>query len=97
MEFRQSEIGLIRYAHENDYNYMILLEQKNEINYKLKMIEKNNLKGLLNTKYLILNEEIHIKYNISSKISLSHYLEKTSMNMDMLSLVFQSILDIVTF
>lgn len=95
MKFKESEIGFIRYAHENDYNYLVLLAYENEANYKLKMIEKNNIKGLLSTKYLIVDEEIQIKYNISSKVAFHHYLEKKHIDKAFLFQILESILNVV--
>jgi hypothetical protein len=95
MEFKESEIGLIRYVHENDYNYLVLLEPQMEVNYKLQMIEKNHVKGILETHYLILDETIHIKYNISSKVSLKHFLEKRKIDEKWFFNIMGSILDAV--
>lgn len=84
----------VSYGHDTNNNFMIIKLPFEELSYKLKMIEKNDISGLLKMKYTVLNGEIVLKYNISSKIAIKDMYSKQKINIKQLRVLIQGIIDV---
>ncbi|MCI8669274.1 MAG: FHA domain-containing protein [Lachnospiraceae bacterium] len=84
----------VNYGHDTNNNFMIIKLPFEELSYKLKMIEKNEISGLLKMKYTILDEEIVLKYNISSKIAIRDLYSKEKIKINQLRVLIQGIVDV---
>ncbi len=84
----------ISFGHDNANNYMIIKRPCHAAGYKLKMLEKNIISGLLDIKYTIIDGEIHIKYNISSKIAIKDLYGREKIKIHQLKIIVQGIIDI---
>lgn len=74
---------------------MIIKLPYSEIGYKLKMIEKNEIPGLLKLKYTVIDGEIYMKYNISSKIAIRDLYSRKKINSSQIKMLLQGIIEIV--
>ncbi len=82
----------VSYGHDTKNNFMVIKLPFEEISYKLKMIEKNEISGLLKIKYTIINGEIVLKYNISSKNTIKNLYSKEKINNKQLRDLLQGII-----
>ncbi len=83
---------IISYGHDSNNNFMIIKQPYEEISYKTKMIEKNEISGLLKMKYTVLNGEIVLKYNISSKTAIKDLYCKEKIKVNQLRTLIQGII-----
>ena len=82
----------VSYGHDTKNNFMVIKLPFEKISYKLKMIEKNEISGLLKIKYTIINGEIVLKYNISSKNTIKNLYSKEKINNKQLRDLLQGII-----
>ena len=84
----------VSYGHDTKNNVMVIKLPFEKISYKLKMIEKNKISGLLKIKYTIINGEIVLKYNISSKNTIKNLYSKEKINNKQLRALLQGIITV---
>ena len=82
----------ISYGHDTNNNFMIIKQPFEALSYKFKIIEKNEISGLLKMKYTVLDEEIVLKYNISSKTAIKDLYSKEKIKFNQLRTLIQGII-----
>ena len=87
----------ISYGHDTNNNFMIIKQPFEALSYKFKMIEKNEISGLLKMKYTVLDEEIVLKYNISSKTAIKDLYSKEKIKFNQLRTLIQGIIALCFF
>lgn len=85
----------VSFSHDIKNNYMVIKVPYSTIGYKLKMIEKNEIHGILNTKYTVIDGLVYIKYNISSKITIKDMFSKEKIKSVQLKTILWGIIEVV--
>lgn len=78
----------IRYIHDINKNYMVVrCESDSQSSFKIKMLQENNIEGLLKAKQKFLDSQESIYYDISSKQSMEVLFEKSHIQLSELKQV----------
>ncbi len=72
----------VQFEHENNNNYMVISSEnkENNISYQQKMVEKNDIEGLLKMSVKMINNQKKYYYNITSKHKLTQVYEAMKLN-----------------
>lgn len=83
----------VEFEYENNNNYMVISSENenNNIFYQQKMIEKNDIKGLLKVSVKIINNQKKYYYNITSKHKITQVYEVTKLNYEDVKRIISSL------
>lgn len=87
----------LTYSYETEANASFLVadidDQKSVIQYQIKMIDGNDIPGLLNVRKYQQDGTVRLSYNVTSKISLSQVIERQKMTKDEFLTLLDGILE----
>ena len=83
----------MEFEYENNNNYMVISSENenNNIFYQQKMIEKNDINGLLKVSVKIINNQKKYYYNITSRHKITQVYEVTKLNYEDVKRIISSL------
>lgn len=83
----------VEFEYENNNNYMVISSENenNNIFYQQKMIEKNDINGLLKVSVKIINNQKKYYYNITSRHKITQVYEVTKLNYEDVKRIISSL------
>ncbi len=83
----------IEFEHENSNNYMVISSENNNenISYQQKMVEKNDIDGLLKMSVKVINNQKKYYYNITSRHKMTEVYEIKKLNYTDVKMIISSL------